>query len=63
LDSLSVGRRDSDMAGDSERVAQLLDNICLVAAQQTQRGFVLTITCVVTPGKLRDAREVMELCF
>jgi len=63
LDSLELGRRDTTLAGRPHQVARLLDNIRRAASEQARRGFVLTITCVVTPGRVDDARRVMEFCF
>jgi len=63
LDSVTQGRRDSSLARRPQLVAQLLDNIRWVATQQRPRRFTLTLTCVVTPGRVREARQVMELCF
>jgi MoaA/NifB/PqqE/SkfB family radical SAM enzyme len=63
VDSLKKGRRDSILAGRPDQVQRLLDNVRWAASLQRERGFVLTLTCVVTPDLVHEAREVMELCF
>ena len=58
LDDLEAGRWDSSLAADSERVRELLDNVRWAAAEQRRRRRALTVTCVVTPGRVDAARRV-----
>jgi MoaA/NifB/PqqE/SkfB family radical SAM enzyme len=63
VDSLEVGRRDTVLATQPENIRKLLDNVRWAAAQQQTRGFTLTITSVLTPGQVADARRVRDFCF
>jgi len=63
LDSLEVGRRDSALAGRPKEIAKLLDGVRWAAAEQKARGFTLTVTAVVSPGMVADARKVRDFCF
>lgn len=63
LDDLDAGRWDSSLAGDPERVARLLDNVRWAAGEQKTRRFTLTVTCVVTPGRVAAARRVRDFVY
>jgi len=63
LDDLAAGRWDSTLAADPQRVAALLDDIRWAAAEQRRRRFTLTVTCVVTPGRVAAARRVRDFVY
>jgi MoaA/NifB/PqqE/SkfB family radical SAM enzyme len=63
VDSLEVGRRDTVLATQPENIQKLLDNVRWAATQQKARGFTLTITSVLTPGQIADARKVRDFTY
>jgi MoaA/NifB/PqqE/SkfB family radical SAM enzyme len=63
VDSLEVGRRDTVLAEQPENIKKVLENVRWAASQQKQRGMTLTITSVLTPGQVADARKVRDFCF
>jgi hypothetical protein len=58
-----VGRRDTVLATQPENIRKLFDNVRWAAEQQKSLGFTLTITSVLTPGQIADARKVRDFCF
>jgi MoaA/NifB/PqqE/SkfB family radical SAM enzyme len=63
VDSLAAGRWDSTLVGQPKQVSRLLENVRWAATLQKQRGFTLTVTCVVTPGRVGAARQVRDFCY
>lgn len=63
VDALDEGRDDPVLRRQPHRVARLFRNLRWAAAQQPGRSFVCTVTTVVRPGKVAEARRVMEFCF
>ena len=63
VDSLDIGRRDDTLAAQPDNIRKLLDNVRWAAANQKAGGYTLTITSVISPGLVADARRVMEFCF
>jgi MoaA/NifB/PqqE/SkfB family radical SAM enzyme len=64
MDSIENGRDDPESFKQPGRVQQLLDNIAWAASQRKLNPkFVCTVTSVVRPGHVAEARRVMEYCF
>jgi MoaA/NifB/PqqE/SkfB family radical SAM enzyme len=63
IDSMEVGRRDTVLATQPENIKKLFANVRWAAAEQKTRGFTLTITSVLTPGQIADARKVRDFTF
>jgi MoaA/NifB/PqqE/SkfB family radical SAM enzyme len=63
VDSLEVGRRDPRLAKQPHNVKKLLDNVRWVATQQKSRGMILTLTSVLTPGEIAEARAVRDFAY
>lgn len=48
----------------SERMArQVKENLTACIGLQKEKGFVLTVNCVITPDSIDSVREVMDFCF
>ncbi len=62
VDSMHEGRRDDTLAGQPDNVRKLFDNVRWAASQQS-RGFTLTVTSVLRPGRLDEARAVRAFCY
>ena len=63
LDSIAEGRFDSVLGQRADHIATLLDNVRWAASLQKERGFTLSVTSVVTPGRVDHARAVRDFCF
>jgi len=64
MDGLDEGRDDPGLTKRSKQVQQLLDNIAWAASLRKRNPkFVCTVTSVVRPGRVAEARRVMEHCF
>jgi hypothetical protein len=51
------------LAERPDQIDRLLENVRWAAGQQQARGFTLTVTCVITPGRVDHARRVRDFCF
>jgi MoaA/NifB/PqqE/SkfB family radical SAM enzyme len=60
LDGLDEVRDYPALQAQPRRRQRILDNIRWAAGEQKARGFSLTLTCVVRPGRVQAAHEVME---
>jgi MoaA/NifB/PqqE/SkfB family radical SAM enzyme len=63
VDSMEIGRRDTVLATQPENIKKLFENVRWAATQQKPRGFTLTITSVLTPGQIPDARKVRDFTY
>jgi MoaA/NifB/PqqE/SkfB family radical SAM enzyme len=64
MDGLDEGRDDPELPKQPGHIKQLLDNIAWAASlRKTNPKFVCTVTSVVRPGRVAEARRVMEHCF
>lgn len=64
MDGLDEGRDDPELPKQKNHIKQLLDNIAWAASlRKTNPKFVCTVTSVVRPGRVAEARRVMEHCF
>jgi MoaA/NifB/PqqE/SkfB family radical SAM enzyme len=64
MDGVSEGRDDPDLPKNPKRVQQLLETIAWAASlRKTNPKFVCTVTSVVRPGHVAEARRTMEYCF
>jgi MoaA/NifB/PqqE/SkfB family radical SAM enzyme len=63
VDSMEVGRRDTVLATQPDNIKKLFENVRWAASQQKERGFTLTITSVLTPGQIPDARKVRDFTY
>jgi MoaA/NifB/PqqE/SkfB family radical SAM enzyme len=64
MDGLDEGRDDPELPKQEKQVRQLLDNIAWAASlRKSNPKFVCTVTSVVRPGRVAEARRVMEHCF
>ena len=63
VDSMHEGRRDDVLAAQPDNIRKLFENVRWAAAQQRARGFTLTVTSVLRPGRLDEARAVRDFCF
>ncbi|HEY8923118.1 MAG TPA: radical SAM protein [Polyangia bacterium] len=63
VDDLDSGRWDSSLTSRPEMVRRLLDNVTWAAGEQKRRNFTLTVTCVVTPGRVDAARRVRDFTY
>lgn len=63
VDSVEQGRWDDTLATQPKNIRRLLENVRWAASQQRHRGFQLTITSVVTPGRVAAARAVRDFAF
>jgi len=63
LDSLEHGRFDSVLVQNRAQIRTLIDNVRWAARLQRERRFTLSITSVVTPGRVDEARRVRDFCF
>ncbi len=64
MDGLDEGRDDPELPKQPDRIKQLLDNIAWAASlRRTNPKFVCTVTTVVRPGRVAEARRMMEYCF
>lgn len=63
LDDLDAGRWESTLPADPKRVKSVLDNVRRAAGEQVRRRFTLTVTCVVTPGRVDAARRVRDFVY
>jgi MoaA/NifB/PqqE/SkfB family radical SAM enzyme len=64
LDGMDEGRDDPELSRQPQKLRRLLDNIAWAASLRKDRPqFVCTVTTVVRPGRVAEARQVMEHCF
>jgi MoaA/NifB/PqqE/SkfB family radical SAM enzyme len=64
MDGLDEGRDDPELSKQPHQLRLLLDNIAWAASlRKTNPKFVCTVTTVVRPGRVAEARRVMEHCF
>jgi MoaA/NifB/PqqE/SkfB family radical SAM enzyme len=64
MDGLDEGRDDPELPGQPKQRQRLLDNIAWAASVRKKNPrFVCTVTTVVRPGRVAEARRVMEHCF
>jgi MoaA/NifB/PqqE/SkfB family radical SAM enzyme len=63
VDSVDVGRWDDTLATQPKNIERLLANVRWAAGEQKRRAFQLTITSVVTPGRVSAARAVRDFAF
>jgi len=64
MDGLDEGRDDPELPKQRQHIQQLHDNIAWAASlRKANPKFVCTVTSVVRPGRVAEARRVMEYCF
>jgi MoaA/NifB/PqqE/SkfB family radical SAM enzyme len=64
MDGLDEGRDDPELPKQPGHIKQLLENIAWAASlRKNNPNFVCTVTSVVRPGRVAEARRMMEHCF